>query len=40
MAGSASVGCGLKRADALVNRSHGRFRKVWIVLVEIILDAL
>src|ERR1019366_4861563 len=39
MAGSASVGCGLKRADSLVNRPHGRFRKVRIVRVEIILDA-
>ena len=40
VAGSASVGCCSKRADTLVNRPHGRFRKVGIVPVEIILDAL
>src|ERR1035437_1136833 len=40
LAGSASVGFCFERADALVNRPYGRFRKVGIVPVEIILDAL
>jgi hypothetical protein len=39
VAGPASVGCGFKGTDAVVNRPHSRLRKMRIVLFEIILDA-
>lgn len=39
VAGSASVECSFKRADTLINGSHGRLGKLRAVLLKIGFDA-